>query len=87
MWTKIKNAFSAISWARVGWVALAVTVTLGSYSAWVYNKGHAAASLACANSGLKAIDKSERDHAKVETQIHALPAGPLDDEWSRWLRR
>jgi hypothetical protein len=86
MWTKIKALFGAVNWTRTGIIAVIVTALLGWYSAWVYNKGRSAATIVCASDTIKATDKSEKIHAKIEIETYSLPSGALDDEYSRWLR-
>jgi hypothetical protein len=85
MWKKIKQAFLGVNWTRVGVTIFVAGVVLASYSAWIYGKGFAAATAAFSSDTVKAIDKSGKDHAKIETEAYSLPSGPLDDEYSRWL--
>lgn len=85
MWGAVKLWAAGVNWARVGLLALGAAAVIGTYSGWVYSKGHAAAALGCSTGALASNEKAGTDHAKEETKVYALPPRDLRDEYSRWL--
>jgi hypothetical protein len=86
MWTTFKLWAAGANWLRIGLIALAALSFAASVYFWIYNKGHAAATTACATGALAVNEKAGKDHAKTETEIYTLDDRRLYDELSRWMR-
>ncbi len=82
-WFAAKKA-SIIKAALLSLAGLAALMCLGITC---YDKGHAAAALACETDKTAAIVKGETTHANIEIKVMRLPDVDLDRQLrAKWLR-